>query len=349
MALDVVVNIAQATIPGRAAFGIPILAAANASKAVDYMTYTNLNALAKDFDSKTDIYAAAQLLWSQDMKPRTIAVHAVSGEALEMTGGWMDEEWRQLIVVTPGTTTVETIAAAIEAKNDKMFFTSISIEDAGSKDDAALIEAWKAAIKPLAKFRRTTAVYYDDTVKTPEAAVVGATAGRDPGSFTYKNMILRGITPLKLSDGVIDAINGTDETGHAFTIVRKAGDVVTTEGKVCEGEYADVIDSIDWLTQNIAYDTQKLLNTQPKIPYTDGGITQLANATESVLKKGFNMGMIAPIEENSPIGDYSVNKLPKSEVDPTDVANRHYPGISFTFMAAGAIHDAEINGTMLIA
>lgn len=349
MALDVVVNIAQAQIPGRAAFGIPILAAANASKAVDYMTYSNINALAKDFDSKTDIYAAAQLLWSQDMKPRTIAVHTVAGEALEMTGEWLKEEWRQFIAVDPGTTTAENIAAAIEALDGKMFFTSISIEDAAEKDDATLISAWKEAIKPLAKYRRTIAMYYDDTVKTPEAAVVGATAGRDPGSFTYKNIIIRGLDPLKISDAVIDAINGTDETGHALTVVRKAGDVVTTEGKVCEGEFADVVDSIDWLVQNIAYDTQKLLNAQPKVPYTDGGITQLANVTESVLKRGFNMGMIAPVAENSTVGDYSVNKQPKSDIDPTDVANRHYPGLSFTFMAAGAIHTAEINGTLLIA
>ena len=88
---------------------------------------------------------------------------------------------------------------------------------------------------------------------------------------------------------------------------------------------------------------------QPKVPYTDGGITQLENVTESVLKRGFNMGMIAPVSENPTVGDYSVESLPKSEVDPVDVANRHYPGISFRFMAAGAIHTAEINGTLLIA
>lgn len=185
-------------------------------------------------------------------------------------------------------------------------------------------------------------------VKTPEAALVGAIAGRDPGSFTYKNLIIRGLDPLVMPDGIIDAINGTSE-GHACTVVTKAGDIVTTEGKTGAGEYTDIIDSKDWIIKNMAYDAQKLLNTQPKVPYTDNGITQIANVCESVLKKAFNIGIIAPVEENSPIGDYSITKLRKADVDPTDVANRHYPGISFTFMLAGAIHTGEISGVLLIA
>lgn len=185
-------------------------------------------------------------------------------------------------------------------------------------------------------------------VKTPEAALVGAIAGRDPGSFTYKNLIIRGLSSLTMPDGVIDAISGSDE-GHACTIVTKAGDIVTTEGKTCAGEYTDIIDSKDWIIQNMVYDVQKLLNVEPKVPYTDGGITQIANVCESVLKKAFNMGIIAPVADNSPIGDYSISKVPKADVDPTDVANRHYPGIEFSFMLAGAIHTGEINGILVIA
>lgn len=162
MAYDFIVNIAQSAVPGRAAFGIPMLASAKAKKEVDYMTYTNLNDLAKDFPSDTDIYQAARLMWTQDMKPRKIAVHTVKSDALELTGPWMSEDWRQLVVVDPGTTKKEEIAKAIEATDNKFYFTSVSV-DSGVADDAAFIAAWKEAIKPFAAYDRTMVMYYPNT------------------------------------------------------------------------------------------------------------------------------------------------------------------------------------------
>lgn len=162
MAYDFIVNIAQSAAPGRAAFGIPMIASAKAGKEVDYMTYTNLNDLAKDFAADTDVYKAAQLLWAQDMKPRKIAVHAVTGDELELTGAWMNEDWRQLIVIDPGSTTKVNIAKAIEATDNKFYFTSVAV-DGPIADDTAFITAWKKAIEPFAAFTRTMVMYYPNT------------------------------------------------------------------------------------------------------------------------------------------------------------------------------------------
>lgn len=162
MAYDFIVNIAQSAAPGRAAFGIPMIASAKAGKEVDYMTYTNLNDIAIDFAADTDIYKAAQLMWAQDMKPRKIAVHTVTGDKLELTGAWMNEDWRQLIVIDPGSTEKKTIAETIEATDNKFYFTSISV-DGPVEDDAAFIEAWKKAIEPFAVFTRTMVMYYPNT------------------------------------------------------------------------------------------------------------------------------------------------------------------------------------------
>jgi hypothetical protein len=128
--------------------------------------------------------------------------------------------------------------------------------------------------------------------------------------------------------------------------VKKAGDIVTSDGRSASGEYIDVVDSYDWIIQNIEHDTQKVLNNSAKVPFTNPGITQLEDATRSVLKTAFTNGMIAPTEDNDNVGDYSTDFAPASEATAAEKASRHYSGGNFSFVLAGAIHTAEINGTV---
>lgn len=348
MALDVTINLTTEQISGTANSGIPLIFSGTCGKTdIPYTRCRNLSDVKNaGFGADSHAYKAAELLFKQKNHPTTIAVAGVTINAT-ISEKLFAEDWRQLIVVDFGNTKPKTVASAVEKHDDKMFFTSISIENADTLDDEAFQTAWSEAIGELKTFTRTVVMYYDGTVETPEAALVGATAGYNSGAFTYKNIILEGVPALKLSDRRIETINGTDETGHGLTVVRKAGDIVTTEGKTAEGEYIDIIDSKDWIIQNIEYNLQKLFNTQPKIPYTTPGITQLENATLSTLKTAFNNGMIAPVEGNENTGNYSTSFKTKAEIreeNAVDIANRHYPGGSFTFELAGAIHDAVING-----
>ncbi len=50
--------------------------------------------------------------------------------------------------------------------------------------------------------------------------------------------------------------------------MQKAGDVVTSEGTVLSGEYADIIDSKDYVIRNITYKSQKLLNNSKSLHLT---------------------------------------------------------------------------------
>lgn len=172
MANDIIVKISQAATPGRAAFGIPMIASVveTEDSVVNYVTYASLSEMEKDGKFTTtknpDIYNAAQLIWSQDMKPRRIAVHTCLNK-LELTGSWMDEDWRQLIAIDLGKDqTKEKIAEAIEAREDKFYFTSLAVKDEGITDDSTFTEKWKEAIKPFAKFNRTMVLYYPDTWST---------------------------------------------------------------------------------------------------------------------------------------------------------------------------------------
>lgn len=361
MALDVTVNITVSQSKGTASYGVPLIAAAGQDAAIPYTECKKLSEVTDaGFSADSDVYKAAELLCKQSNRPKTFAVYGAA--TLGEDTSWLYEDWRQLIITNYAETDTDDdgndyssplgVATVIENLADgevyKYFFTSYST------GDSFVLAAWAEYINQFAELDRTAVMYYTDDVQCPEAALVGATAGYKAGSFTYKNIILTGVAALKLTDKEIKAVNGgttldgTEITGCGLTIVEKAGDIVTTEGKAASGEYIDVIDSKDWIIENIAYDCQKLFNTNPKIPYTSVGITQIENTVLSVLKTAFTNGMIAPTADNSEVGDYSTDFTEVSDVSDTDKASRYYGGGAFTFTLAGAIHEAEINGEIVI-
>ena len=233
MALDITVNLSTEQTSGTANFGIPLLIAGKQTKAVPFTVCSSLKDLEQlGIGSDTKIYKAAQLLKSQKNPPKKFAVHTTKNSICDIYSEFQDEEWRQAIVVEFGDKdTVTGFSDWIEARDDKMFFVSISINGANALSDSEFTTQWVAAISDLKDNNRTVIMYYDDTVDTPEAALVGATAAYNAGEFTYQNMILTGVPALKLSDARIAAISGSDETGHALTVVSKAGDIVTTDGR----------------------------------------------------------------------------------------------------------------------
>lgn len=357
MALDVEVNLSlEQSSSGVSSFGMPLFVCADAvtaneaAKKVEYTECTALSdVVSAGFNKESKMYKAVQLFFSQTNHPKKFAVYGgTSEDVVTDADEWSAKGWRQLITVNLGTSKIEDVARLVEGLNKKMYFVSATIEGADAKTDADFKTAWETLMGTVNSYERTVLMYYDNSVATPEAALVAETAGRDVGSFTYKNMILKGVPPLDISDARVNIINGNDEAGHAMTIVRKAGDIVTTEGKTASGEYIDVIDSRDWIIENITYNSQSALNKNAKIPYTNAGITLLESITLSVLKEGFDMGMIAPLEEDETTGDYSTDFAPASEISPESKASRHYDGGHFSFVLAGAIHTAEISGTITV-
>lgn len=175
------------------------------------------------------------------------------------------------------------------------------------------------------------------------AALVGEASGLNPGSFTYKNLILTGIEPTVLSETELKAIH----EANGLTFVTKAGDNVTSEGKAMSGEYIDIIDTKDWIISQIVYRTQKLLNAMPKVPYDNGGIAMLENVCLTVLKEAAVMGMIAYDSDNGRYL-YSTNYALRDTQDAADRVERKYIGGNFSFELAGAIHTVVVNGEISI-
>jgi hypothetical protein len=162
------------------------------------------------------------------------------------------------------------------------------------------------------------------------------------GSYTVKNQILKGIAAQELTDAQIDAIHAKG----GITFVAKAGDNVTSEGKVAGGEYIDVVENEDWIIQQITYKTQKLLNNANKIPFDNNGIAMLETAAQDVLAGAYGNGMIANKADGTP--DYAVNYGLREEMAEADRAARKYLGGQFRFALAGAVHEVEVNGEITV-
>ncbi len=331
--ITVVIEIIKAM--PKTGFGIPLIIAGMQADAIPYKKVGSLPEIIKaGFAEDSAVYKAAELLFMQAEAPKKIAVCASTENVVATLPGILAEEWRQLIVVSTGVeneSTIEAISNYIEAsKKHAMYFAAVD-PDA----DAAMITA-------ITENERTFLVAYTSTdVANPEAAIVGATAGRAAGSFTYKNMILKGVTPQDYTDAEVDTLH---EQG-VITILRKAGDIVTTEGVVVCGEYADIVDSKDYIIQQIEGQCQSLLNRVPKLPYDNRGIAALEGVVVSVLKDAANNGMIAQTDDGD--YEYSTTFLPRSECDPVDISARVYNGGNFEFTLAGAIHYGKISGTII--
>ena len=301
-------------------FGVPLLLHYSGDKAVEYKECGNLTeVVAAGFEKTSSVYKAAALIFAQDNAPAQIAVAQTEDDAATWLGKIdnMDKNWRQLIPVTgeSGFNTTDEV-------------TKIS----------PIIEVAK-------KYNRTFIFVCDkpEDYAYSAAALVGATAGLAAGSFTYKNLILKGLLPVDLTSTELKAIHDAG----AVSFVTKAGDNVTSEGIVTSGEYLDIIDSEDYIIQQITYRTQKLLNQVKKIPYTNSGIAQLENITLTVLKEAAMAGMIAYDDEAGSY-QYSTNFGLRDAQPDSDRVARKYAGGTFSFKLAGAIHEVEIVGEIEI-
>ena len=325
---DVVVNISTAAVAGSVGLGIPVVITGKAAAETPFTVCQELaDVIEVGFTTDTDVYKACAVMLSQDKRPAEFAVCATTGTIADWVAKNYNKDFRQVVpILGEEDSTLLEIATAVNTAEGKMLFLTVKT----------------AEELPALQSDKVVAVVYNGASEYVNAAVVGATSGRAAGSFTYKNIKLVGIEAEDLGSGEVKAIHDVG----AMCILRKAGDVVTSEGKATSGEYIDVVDSKDYIIANITYKGQKLLNDSPKLSFDNIGISQLENAVTDVLADAYNMGIIATNDDGTPA--YSTNFAARSETSASDRKDRHYKGGKFTFDLAGAIHNATINGTLNI-
>ena len=298
-------------------FGFPLILESGATATKNYAEYNSLAAIVEaGYENTSEVYKLANIIFMQENAPDKIAICSTNGTAL----AWLQDElnvnkeWRQLLLTDEET--YSEVANYIETLQGKILFISENDYE-----------------KPLA-LKRTVCFAGEGAC----AAVIGESAGRKVGSFTYKNLIVKGVEVTEVTSEALEAA----EEINANLIVKKAGDIVTSDGITTSGEYIDIVDSEDYIIQQITYRTQKLLNNVAKVPYSNNGISMLESVVFGVLQECYNNGMIATNEDGSPA--FSVEFKKRADVNDTDVASRKYIGGQFKFKLAGAIHKVEITG-----
>lgn len=326
MALDVKIIINTVKPVGNVGFGCPLILEENASAGKDYKEFSSLSALVEaGYDAKSKVYKVAELMFMQDNAPKKIAVCSVTTSAKDwlLVEANVSKDWRQLVVLNAGaetTTDIAGIMTTIEAQKTypKIFYANLDFDD-----ETAL------TVKDIG---RTVLCYYTPTtdIPCPVAALAGRVAGLDVGSYTLNNMTVKGISGNELSEEEIDAIH---EKG-GITFVVSAGDVVASEGITAGGLYVDNVDGDDYIKQQLEYKTQKVFNTNLKVPYTNVGIAMLESAAIEVMRDAQNKGIVDTFE--------TLYDLRENTTE-TDRANRRYVGGNITYTRAGAIHKIEVN------
>jgi hypothetical protein len=132
--------------------------------------------------------------------------------------------------------------------------------------------------------------------------------------------------------------------------VTYAGRNVTQLGQTCAGEWIDVIRFRDWLKNDMQLRVFNLLVLNPKIPYTNAGISLVQNQMLASLKQGQANGGIAEDEfdeDGNVIVGYTVTVPNAANISDTDKASRILSGCKFTARLAGAIHVANIQGSLV--
>lgn len=323
---DITVNITMASASGSIGLGNPLVIAGAAAEEVAYTECDNLNAVvAAGFDADTEVYKACAVLFAQKNKPKVIAVCATAGKIADWLTANGDKDFRQIVPIIGGEdSTAAELVTAVSGLESKMLFLHVTSTDA----------------MPQTQSERVVAVVYNGESKYPNAAVVGASAGVAAGALTYKNLVLADVKAEDLTVAEVDAIH----KAGGMCIIKKAGDVVTSEGKTTDGEYVDIVDSKDYIINNIVYQGQKLLNSSHRLSFDNVGISQLENVVTSVLADAYRNGIIASNDDGTPA--YSTTFATRAETDASDRAARTYKGGSFSFDLAGAIHNATVNGTI---
>ena len=320
MGLDVKVTINLKKPLGNTGTEFPLIVSTGET-AIEFTICRTLAEVKDKFATTTNTYKAAELVFMQTNAPDKIGVvqfTLAQGETLkEKLEAIAEKGWRQFMIVDGDTKAV--------SMKDKLCFASVANE---------------SELKNFEDLERIVGFVHTNPLAA--AALIGETAGRPAGSFTYKTLILTGIPPMEISDTKIDAIH----TAGGITFVTKAGDNVTSEGKTTNGEYIDIVDSGDFIIKNIAYKTQKLFNNSAKIPYDNTGIAMLESATVEALRMGYNNGMIATNDDGTPA--YAASFALRSQTTDADRKARKYPYGWFKFILAGAVHEAEIQGDIIV-
>ena len=331
----------QTTAPTKQGFGIGLFLADTVPVAFTERVriYTDVSDMLTDgFVSTDPAYLAASKYFAQEFKPTQYMVGRIDGADASVAASIaavreINDDWYGLLYESHAKADILAAAAAIEPLT-KIYLVSSSDADilTTAIDDVA------SELQDSAYDR--TAIMYSAVADTQyaEAGWMGRQFPQDPGSTTWKNKTLSGIT--------VDTLPPTEKTNasgkNCNTYTEVGGVNITEEGVMASGEFIDVMRGVDWITARIREDVYYVLINEEKVPYTDDGVASILNPIDAVLRQATNNQILA--EDPA----YVVTAPLVADVSVTDRANRYLPDVTFEGTLAGAIHKVQIRGVVTV-
>lgn len=242
----------------------------------------------------------------------------------------------------------EDIAAYIETQEKMFCYTEMKFFGAG-KDGENEPSVGNVYYRTRGIYGRETTKQADEDV--PEAnwymnvAAVAKWLYYDTGSETAAFKTLSAVYPSELTSTEMKALAEAN-LDYFITVGNKN---ITMNGKVVAGEWADVIRFRDWLKNDMQVRVVNLFVARPKVPYTDSGIGLVQNQMIASLKSGQDRGGIAEEEfdeDGNSIPGYTTSVPLASSLTASEKASRRLTKCKFKARLAGAIHFAELDGSL---
>lgn len=294
-------------------------------------------------------HANTMSLWKTAIEAAiTGATATVSGDDMTVTLVGKDMQVATFSVAG-GTAVTATLSYPLEATKTKAWMAwaegqkklyffqdsdaAMLIANTGVSGTACLAEYAK-----LLNYERTVAVYHANHTEYLAASWIGDQLPYDPGANTWAFKTLAGVST--------DTITSTQETyvraknANVYTLT--AG-VSSTFAGTCakDARFVDDQRFLDWQDTQIKLDYANLQFGAGKIPFTDTGIQMVQNTVQASLEKGVKAGGWEP-------GSISVTVPKASEVSSANKAARNLPNVNWSATLAGAVHTAQVNGTVSV-
>lgn len=313
--------------------------------------YSNIEGVAADFDSADPEYQAALSAFSQNPRPRELAIsrrdpaNAIQDELDEIQGcnrdwyffGFTDELHDQ---------NAEILDAAEWAEAQVKIFMNLT-NTADALD--ATLETDIGYLLKNAGYRRSFTLYDpDDNAAHFSAAARASTVNFNipDSTITLKFKQLPGVTPSVITESQRQALIGKNINYYAeFGKSRMLAESTMAQ----DGVFIDEVHGVDWLQNAIETNVFGYLYTHPtKVPQTDKGVAALEQQVRLALQEAVRNGLIAP-GTNSLTGEFMEKGFvtwaqPVAEQNQSDREARKAPPIYFLAKGAGAIHSVDIQG-----
>lgn len=269
----------------------------------------------------------------------------------------------------PDVTTYEDLTVTLSRANQEAAFYGIHITEFKESTDIEAAIKWTEANEKMFAFEyddyedcpvknfsyyRSFGMYagdadgYDSEEQPTEnqfaaLAWMAKCFGYDPGTESWHLKELATIVPSALSTDQKKEL----EEKHINTFLRYASCNCTIGGYTLAGEWIDVIRFRDWIKAEMQLNVFNALKTNRKVPFTDNGIGLIEGKMEETLKKGQDVGGIAPTEydaDGNDIPGFTVIVPRASDLTEAERKSRKLTGCRYTARLAGAIHVVEIEG-----